>query len=101
MKTEQWFARELESWAQQPSELSAEEAAAAVTARLRPRAAPRRRPAARRVLLAAAATAALVLAGTAVLLRDRPDRRPASGTPATIVLSSGTLLVIDLGEVRR
>jgi ferric-dicitrate binding protein FerR (iron transport regulator) len=100
MKTEEWFARELERWTQQPCEITAEDAAAAVIARLRPRAAPRPRPAKRRLLLAAAA-AALALAGTAVLLRGRSAHPPAPGTPATIVLSSGTLLVIDIGEVRR
>jgi hypothetical protein len=100
MKTVQWFADELRRWAQQPTALPPAEAARSVKARLRPRAGPRRRPALRPVMVATAAALAMTVAIVA-LLRERRYPAPAGGTPAAITLSSGTLVVIDLGEVRR
>ena len=100
MKIEQWFATELRRWAQQPAETPPAEAARSITARLRPRAGPRRRPLLRPVFVASAAALATAVA-VVVLLQERQQPEPASGTPASITLSSGTLVVIDLGEVRR
>lgn len=100
MKIEQWFAEELRRWSQQPTVLPPADAARSVTVRLRPRAMPRSRPALRPVLVASAAGLA-ALATVIVLLRERPPQVRTTGTTATITLSSGTLVVIDLGEVRR
>jgi hypothetical protein len=102
MKIEQWFATELRRWAQQPAETPPAEAARSIRARLRPRAGPRRRPVLRPVFVASAAALATTVA-VVVLLRERHQPAPVSGTPASITLSSGTLVVIDLGlgEVRR
>ena len=100
MKIEQWFAEELRRWSRQPTVLTPADAARSVTAHLRPRAIARSRPALRPVLVASAAGLAAVVT-VAVLLRERPRLPRTSGTPATITLASGTLVVIDLGEVRR
>jgi len=100
MKTEQWFAEELRKWAQQPTVLPPADAARSVKVRLQARAMPRSRPVRRPVLVAAAVGLAAV-ATVVVLLRERPRQVRATGTTATITLSSGTLVVIDLGEVRR
>ena len=100
MKIEQWFAEELRRWSRQPTVLTPADAARSVTAHLRPRAIARSRPALRPVLVASAAGLAAVVT-VAVLLRERQQPAPVSGTPASITLSSGTLVVIDLGEVRR
>lgn len=100
MKIEQWFATELRRWAQQPAETPPAEAARSITARLRPRAGPRRRLLLRPVFVASAAALATAIAAV-VLLQERQRPEPVSSTPASITLSSGTLVVIDLGEVRR
>ena len=100
MKIEHWFAEELRRWAQQPTVLPPEDAARGVLARLRPRASVRHRPSLRPLMVASAAGLA-ALVTVAVLLRERPRQTRTTGTTATITLSSGTLLVIDLGEVQR
>jgi len=101
MRVERWFVEELRRWSRQPTELPPADAARAVTARLRPRPERSRRAIPLRPVVVGAAAAAAVLVTATALLWERGTPAPAGGTPATVTLSSGTLVVIDLGEVRR
>jgi len=99
MRHENGFAERLREWSHRPPTVTAEHAAIRLRGRLMAQAPPPR-SGPLRPLLATAAAAALLLAGVTLLRGPAPVRPQPRRTTAAIVLSSGTQVVIDLGEVQ-